>query len=283
MEGNKTKCINSAAHNTTTTTGHIDNSNNNNNYNYYVDSSYIHGYDNTVSNNLDNAQKNISNENGIMPYEMSNNHNNNNNDNNNHCGDQDFLVISSSTTTDGNNHIRVENADDPNCHRTEQHLLETDFLAYTNECLMHTSWLDNFPGEQEHPTTDFQQNINHQYFTNHLYNFSSDSYNAGQQSLLQPSSSSSSSIVCGRNDIWFDQKEFTCLPDETLKTEVYSREQERLSSSSSSPPSSSSFTLLLSDRSVLSTPPPITVNLQNIYEMNYELLVNSDKLSHRTF
>ncbi|TNN12805.1 ETS translocation variant 4 [Schistosoma japonicum] len=34
---------------------------------------------------------------------------------------------------------------------------------------------------------------------------------------------------------------------------------------------------------MLSTPPPITVNLQNIYEMNYELLTNNDKLAYQPF
>ncbi|CAH8554184.1 unnamed protein product [Heterobilharzia americana] len=232
-----------------TTSDRISSSNGN-----HLDLSHFYEHENTASQGK--SHKNINIESRITSNQgyTSNNEN--------------FLAINACINQ--NSHIGKEKHN--NEYLRTGDILETNLMTCNNDSLTYIDWFDNLTSQQEQQpvqeTTDF---LNY-YYMNNPCNYSSYQYNS-ENSMLQ------TSVVCGKNDVSLnDQNHYLS----EILNETYNKEQERLSSSSS-PPSSSSFTLSQNDRSVLSTPPPITANLQNIYEVNYELLVNNEKLSNRLF
>ncbi|KAK4470609.1 hypothetical protein MN116_006147 [Schistosoma mekongi] len=184
------------------------------------------------------------------------------------------------------NNLTDKVEDSSNWLKTDKSLQKVIITSNNESVTSHVDWLDNFTLQKEHEHRQQQQPIQQCKISEnyHLMNcsskYSNHQYNIEHSLLSLPN-------LHNKNDIRSDRQDYYL--SEVLN-EIYNKEQEKLSSSSSSsspPPTSlssssslskSSFILSLNDRNMLSTPPPITVSLQNIYEMNYELLTNNDKL-----
>ncbi|CAH8586478.1 unnamed protein product [Schistosoma rodhaini] len=221
------------------------------------------------------SKQNINNSNIITP----NQHYNENG--------KDFLMY----VYGSQNNFTDKLSDNSNWSKTDS-LLPANSVSAINESLTsHIDWFDNLTiqreQEQQLPMLHCTSSENH-----HTLNYSSNLSNYHQYDLEH--SLLSSPNVCNEIDIWSDRQDYYLSE---VINETYNKEQEKLlspssSSSSSSPPvlssqlplSSSSFVSSLNDRNnMLSTPPPITINLQNIYEINYELLKTNDELTYHPF
>ncbi|CAH8574160.1 unnamed protein product [Schistosoma bovis] len=218
------------------------------------------------------SKQNVNNNNIITP----NQHYNENS--------KDFLMY----VYESQNNLTDKLSDNSNWPKTDS-LLQTNSVSAINESLAsHIDWFDNLTiqkeQEQQLPMLHCTNSEN-----NHTMNYSSNFSNYHQYDLEHYLLSSPN--IYDEIDIWSDKQDYYL--SEVLN-ETYNKEQEKLLSSSSSssspalssqpPLSSSSFISSLNDRnSILSTPPSVTVNLQNIYEINYGLLTTNEKLPYHPF
>ncbi|CAH8517877.1 unnamed protein product [Schistosoma turkestanicum] len=227
------------------------------------------------------SEQSINNNNIITSNQFYNDSNNN------------FLTIN---PNDSQNNLTDKLNDNSNWLRTD------DPLQKTESSTSHIDWFDNLTiqkeQQQQQPLPHCTISENH-----HLMNYSTSFSNYHQYDnehslLLSPN-------IYNKIDIWSDRQDYYLSE---MSNFSYDKEQEKLSSSSSpsssssssspalpsqpslpsssssSSTSSTSFILSLNDRhSLLSTPPPITVNLQNIYEINYELLTSKDQFTYHPF